>query len=109
MSWPVEYRVLRTKPARPQRIDAEGRPFEAWRSEWVYRDWIVGRDHVGHWDQFTADEADYRLSGFMAEEETIWRKWWPDGVVDVMSELVCIKGYEVQGRYEPQGRFVRLA
>jgi Helix-turn-helix domain len=108
MSWPIEYRVLRTKGVRPNRIDAQGRPYEAWRGESIYREFLVARDQLGQWDPFSAEEANLKLSELMTADESLFRSWWPDGVVDLMGELVCTEGYEVEGRYEPEGEWQRL-
>jgi hypothetical protein len=104
MNRPIEYRILRTKAAHPNRVDAKGRQ----SADSIYRTWVAGHDLLDEWDQFTEDEANYQLSGYKAAEDVIWRRLWPDGVVDLISELVYCDGYTINGRYEPRGEWRRL-
>ena len=120
MSWPVEYRVMRVRPYPPRRKVSEWRRHEGGVAT-IGADWTfygrggfaykgIGTDEpLGRWFAISAAEADQ-----LAREQ--YQDWlpinsaldYPDGAVDLFSELVCDEGNTVEGRYEPDGPWVKL-
>jgi hypothetical protein len=66
-------------------------------------------DELGHSEQIKVEEAERRLESFNFAEDPVAHRLWPDGAVDLFSELVCLNGWIVEARYEGSAQWRRLS